>query len=109
MARGGCANGVGSVRGKETSVGYMSAAARQVDCVIGYAGANGVGIACFAGQLQVQRIMFFADVVAQQERSGVIVGNQHVEAAVIIEIADSQAARGKLPGKNRTALRAYVL
>src|ERR1700691_4223101 len=54
-------------------------------------------------------MIILANIVSQQNRSAVIIRNQHIYSAVVVEIADGEAPRGKCFRKNRPTLPADIL
>src|SRR5262249_3317200 len=77
-------------------------------CLISYARTDGIGIGFFANQRDAEPMVFGSDVVAQEERGVVIHGNENVDGAVIVEIADGKAASREGLGEDGAALSTNV-
>ena len=62
-----------------------------------------------AHQLDSQPMIVFGGEVAQQQRSSVVDGDQNVDGAIVIEVADGQARGGEIPGEERPAFCAHIV
>src|SRR4051794_38656159 len=92
----------------------MAAAAVLQACALHAPGRPGdarpdrVAVATDAPQPQTEPVVSRAGAVLQQKRRLSVVRDHHIEAAVVVEIADRQTSRWVRFGKCRARVRGYV-
>ncbi len=95
--------------GEITSTRDLVNVAFEIPCLPAHFCAHRIGIGHFTLGLDAQPMIELADVIPKQEGSAVVEDHQHIRSAIVIEVADRQAARRKLPGEDGPAPVADVL
>ena len=80
------------VRGEVASAADFHAATLQIAGLVRDASANRVDICFLANQLKSQPVIQAAGVVLQEDGRLVVAGNQYINRAVIVEIAERETA-----------------
>jgi hypothetical protein len=80
-------------RREEASATDLHTLPRQVTRLISDARAYRIGVALATAQPNTEPVIAMAGVVPQQQRRGVIVADEHVHCAIVIEVSDGEAAR----------------
>jgi hypothetical protein len=83
------------MRRQETPSANFHAPALQIARLVRDPRADGIGIRLPSDQAHAQPMIVPGRIVAQQNRRGIIIGDQHVNRAIVIKIADRQTARRK--------------
>jgi len=71
-------------------------------------GADGVGVGFFADEIQAEPVILAGGIVAEEDGWAVVYGYEDIDGAVVIEIAESEAAGAELAGEGRPTVCADI-
>src|SRR4051794_37462053 len=96
------------MRREKASATNLYALARQLTCLITDTRAHRVSVALSPDQADAKPVAAMADIVPQQQWGGIIVADEHIHTAIVIEVSSGKAPGCKSPGKHRPTLRAHI-
>src|SRR5690348_14158053 len=68
----------------------------QIASLIGNVSADGIRIGFRADEMKSEPVIPTRGIVVEQEGSAIVDGNEHVESAIVVEVAEGESAGGEL-------------